>query len=40
MSKFKIYTQDPVIGYDARTRKPDIEITINLLTGTKFFSGV
>ena len=22
MSKFKIYTQDPVIGYDARTRKP------------------
>ena len=20
--KFKIYTQDPVIGYDARTRKP------------------
>jgi len=22
MSKFKIYTQDPIIGYDARTRKP------------------
>jgi hypothetical protein len=22
MSKFKIYTQDPVIGYDARTRQP------------------
>jgi|SRR6056300_1170400 len=22
MTKFKIYTQDPVIGYDARTRKP------------------
>ena len=22
MTKFKIYTQDPVIGYDARTKKP------------------
>ena len=22
MTKFRIYTQDPVIGYDARTRKP------------------
>ena len=22
MTKFKIYTQDPVIGYDVRTRKP------------------
>lgn len=22
MTNFKIYTQDPVIGYDARTRKP------------------
>jgi hypothetical protein len=41
MTKFKIYTQDPVIGYDARTKKPvrDIEIMKSLLIGINFFSG-